>query len=131
MVYNPFAKIWSPPPVEVREKVMMFRPGYTCVARGKLKQLGNAEQVDIRESLLGNSIHAGVLACILAPVLKQWGYIDALPDPSALGCESYLSVGTPGPDQQPDDMCWVCTDRCFGGPPEPKMIPSISVYYML
>lgn len=51
MVYNLSSKTWSPPSVEVREKLMCFRPGFTEVARGKRKTLGKTEQIDIRESL--------------------------------------------------------------------------------
>ena len=73
---------------------MLFRPGFTSIARGKTKKLGKVEQTDIRESLIANSMHAGVLACMLAPILKNWGYLAELPDPARLGSESLVLLGS-------------------------------------
>ena len=96
MVYNLSSNSWSPPAVEVREKLMCFRPGFTEVARGKHKTLGKREQVDIRESLLGNSMHAGTLATLLAPLMESWGYLVQPLDVAKLGKASEKKVGTDG-----------------------------------
>ena len=75
---------------------MLFRPDYTSLKKGKLKALPASEDRDLKESFVGNSMHKGVLATLLAPVLREWGYLSELPVPALLGTPSKRLVGQDG-----------------------------------
>ena len=63
---------------------MHFRPDYTFEKR-KLKALSAFGDRDLNESFVGKSMRNGVLATLLAPVLREWGYFSELPVPAFLG----------------------------------------------
>ena len=73
---------------------MLFRPDYTFVKEASGKVLSEAERTDIRESLIGNSMHGGVLATIMMPPLKRWCYIPDFVELAMLGTASKRLVGT-------------------------------------
>ena len=94
MIFNSKVNAWSTPPVEVKERLMLFRPDYTFVKKAFGKVLSEVERTDIRESQIGNSMHAGVLATIMMPPLKRWCYIPDYVEPAMLGTASKRLVGT-------------------------------------
>ena len=72
---------------------MLFRPDYTFVKKAFGRVLSEGERIDIRESLIGNSMHAGVLATIMVPPLCRWGYIADYVEPALLGTASKRLTG--------------------------------------
>ena len=68
-----------------RETLMFLGKGFTkcCLNPVKAKEQSEAYE-DVRNSLIGNSFHAGVMALILAPMLVQEGYLDKAPTPQDL-----------------------------------------------
>ena len=93
MIHSSKTNAWSTPPVEVKEKLMLFRPDYTFVKKAFGRVLSEGERTDIRESLIGNSMHAGVLATIMMPPLRRWCYIPDYVEPALLGTASKRLVG--------------------------------------
>ena len=97
MVYNVNSGRWNPPSAELKEKILLFRPDYTFIKKGKaLKSLPDWQLRDLRESLLGNTIHCGVLATAISTPLKDWGFIDKHTAPALLAAPSRKLVGTDG-----------------------------------
>ena len=97
MVYNVNSGRWNPPSAELKEKILLFRPDYTFIKKGKaLKSLPDWQLRDLRESLLGNTIHCGVLATVISTPLKDWGFIDKHTVPALLAAPSRKQVGTDG-----------------------------------
>jgi hypothetical protein len=84
LVFDSTKQSWATPSPELKEKLMLFRPDYTFVKKSNKQTLGVADQADLRESLLGNSMHAGVLATLLMPALKSWNLIHDYVEPALL-----------------------------------------------
>ena len=88
LVFDSTKQAWATPTPELKEKLMLFRPDYTFMKKSNKQTLGLADQCDLRESLLGNSMHAGVLATLLMPVLKDWKFIHDFVEPAHLATAS-------------------------------------------
>ena len=97
MVYNSVSGNWSLPSAELKEKILLFRPDYTFIEKGKaMKALLEVQLSDLHESLLGNTIDCGVLATLLSPPLKTWGHIEEFVVPALLAAPSKRLLGFDG-----------------------------------
>ena len=82
-------KKWHPPGVEVREELLGFRRdhAFECMPMKERKKKPRAHE-DARLSLLGSSIHVPVLAMVLAPQLKEWGFLGEIPSMNELAARA-------------------------------------------
>ena len=71
---------WSPPSTRTREALLGFRPGHTeaaAIARGL--KVDDRKSMHLRDTLLGQSIHCGTLALLMASPLHAWDLLPELP----------------------------------------------------
>jgi hypothetical protein len=96
LIFNVKRQEWLVPPAELREKLMLFRPDYTWLKVGKAKNLTQSEHEDARMSLLGDSIHAGVLSALLNPLLRTWKFLDVVYPPATFASAAETKIGSDG-----------------------------------
>ena len=64
---------WTPPSTRTRGALLGFRPGHmeaATISRGL--KVDDRKSIHLRDTLLGQSIHCGTLALLVAPPLHAW-----------------------------------------------------------
>ena len=87
LVYCKPSRSWSQAPTKTRELLMGFRAGHTeaaCIKKGW--KLAERRSMHLRDSLLGNAMHAPTVALIMAPTLTAWRMLDKVPHPDDVSC---------------------------------------------
>ena len=85
------------------ELLMGFRAGHTeaaCIKKGW--KLSDRRSMNLRDSLLGNAMHAPTVALIMAPTLTAWRMLDKVPHPDEVSCN------------------WEAPEKTFVKSPRPK-----------